>query len=216
MKTDDILIGRWPRVQELPPVGRPLLLRVTASTFRGIARQATRAALRATLASWSGFSPEKLPLTETLAGPVWQGALWDHALSISVSYAQDEAWVALLRGDRIGVDAMSLDTEFEIEPVARHFLSPAQREAIENSADSLQAFAKAWTDLEARSKCLALGLVEWSPTRDAALANCRSLSLTLPGRTVISVAVSQVEVAHSALNPSLSRQNSLLPFAARL
>jgi hypothetical protein len=48
--------------------------------------------------------------------------------------------------------------------------------SIGQAANPHDAFAGAWTTLEARIKCLKLELVEWSSARDAALAgSCRQL-----------------------------------------
>jgi len=170
----------------LPPLDQAVLIRVATSPSRPAARQELRTVLRQALAAWSNLSPEQLPLDETARGPVWPGQLDGHSLDISLSYADDEGWIGLLRGGQIGVDAMKIQPFAEAEAVARLCLGQTDLETIRQSADPTLAFAAAWTKLEARVKCLKRDLDEWSPA--TATAQCATQSIVLSNRRVVTVA----------------------------
>ena len=109
MKT--ALIYHWPAMPPLPPPGQPVLIRVATTQPHQTARQELRTALRQLLASWSRLSPERLPLCETAAGPVWPEPIGGHGLDISLSYADGEGWIGLIRGEWIGVTSFMIWTE---------------------------------------------------------------------------------------------------------
>jgi len=153
-------IFQWPELPPLPAPREPVLIRIVTSSSRTAARQALRAALREVLSAWSGMAPERLPLQETSRGPQWQGLLAGCSLDISFSYCDGEGWIALVRDGVIGVDAMPVQAIAEAEAVARHYFSPAMAAGIRAARDPARAFALAWTELEARFKCLKLGLAE--------------------------------------------------------
>lgn len=165
-------ICQWPRRPALPPRGQAVLVRVAVPATRPAARHALRAVLRQVLAAWSGLPPEQLPLAETPRGPVWQGQLGGEPLDISLSYSASEGWIGLIRGGWIGVDVMSAEPFAELDSVSRRFLDPAAAAAIRGAADPALAFATAWTEREARLKCLKRALVEWTATQAQAEAEC--------------------------------------------
>ena len=166
------VIHHWPEFPSLPPAHQPVLVRVATASSRCAARQLSRVVLREILGAWSGIPIHDLPLTESPRGPVWPGTLHGESLAISLSYTENEIWIALLRGGRIGIDAMPLQFFPEIESVAQNFFPPSAAVALRHSANPAHDFAAAWTVLEARIKCLGRDLVEWSPARDSALADC--------------------------------------------
>jgi hypothetical protein len=94
----------------------------------------------------------------------------------------------LLRAGRIGVDAMKILHVPEAQDVARHYLGDAAVAAIQQSMDPALAFAAAWTELEARLKCLKQELNEWPVTRALATAICAVQNLVLPDRMMVTVA----------------------------
>jgi 4'-phosphopantetheinyl transferase len=147
------LIFHWPEMPALPPPGQPVLIRVATAPARQTARKELRTALRQVLAAWSNFSSENLPLRETAAGPTWPGQLGDHGLDISLSYADGEGWIGLLRAGWIGVDVLRLQLVPEAEAVAQHYLDAGAWQNIQQATDPALAFATAWTTLEARLKC---------------------------------------------------------------
>ena len=172
----------------LPPPGQPVLNRVVTAQSRQTARQELRAVLRQVLAAWSHLSAEQLPLQETSRGPVWLGQLGGQALDISLSYADGEGWLGLRRAGWIGVDAMQIQPIPEMESVARHYLGRAAVATIQKSTNPGLAFAVAWTELEARLKCLKQQLNEWSGTQEFATTQCAIQSLVLPNQLVVTVA----------------------------
>jgi hypothetical protein len=172
----------YPPAPALPPAGQTVVLRVAE-------KGQVREVLRQVLAAWSGWPREGLPLREAGRGPRWIGPLAGDSLDISLSYCQQEGWIGLLRGGWIGIDAMRAEPFPEALAVARHYLGPAVQAAIQQSRHPERAFALAWTDLEARLKCLKRDLIEWSPECAAVTARCVTEKFVLAGATVVSVAV---------------------------
>jgi phosphopantetheinyl transferase len=188
MKAAQKNIFHWPEMPTLPPPGQPVLIRVATSQSRQAARQELRKVLRQILAAWINLPPEQLPLRETSRGPVWPGQLGGHTLDISLSHAEGESWIGLLRDGMIGVDAMKIQPVPEAEDVARHYLGGDALAAIQQSTEPTLAFATAWTGLEARLKCLKQELNEWPIVQALALKNCTLQSVILAGRQIVSVA----------------------------
>lgn len=131
-------------------------------------RGEARALLRELLAGYLGMASEQVPLhfapgQAPLVAAHWQGM----DLSISMSYSQDVALIALCPGARIGVDVTAIAALPDWAQVARLYLGPASaaRLAACEGAARDKMFALAWAELEARGKCLGLGLQEWSPAR---------------------------------------------------
>jgi 4'-phosphopantetheinyl transferase len=188
MKSSPILIFHWPEMPERPPLRQPVLIRVDTAAARPAARRELRTVLRPVLARWSGLTPEQLPLRETPSGPVWSGQLDGQRLDISLSHAEGEGWIGLLRGGWIGVDIMRIQSIPEAQAVARHYLGLNALETIQRATDPALAFATAWTALEARLKCLKQPLREAAATGAPDLAECVIQSLIQPGGLMLSVA----------------------------
>lgn len=166
MNDGSLPVFLWPELPPLPPRGQPVLVRMAVPSLRSAARLAVREALRHVFSAWSGLPADRLPLDETPRGPVWTGQLGGASLDISLSYGEDESWIGLIRDGSIGVDVMRPAPFAEMEQVARVFLDPV------TVADSPQAFAAAWTEREARLKCLKRGLVDWTPAAGEEEARC--------------------------------------------
>jgi 4'-phosphopantetheinyl transferase len=182
------MIFEWPDLPPLPATSRPILVRVATSASRPAARQELRTVLRRILTVWSGLAPEQLPLNESPRGPQWPGLFAGHPMDISLSYCEGEAWIGLIRGGAIGIDAMSIQPIAEAEVVARHYLDPGALAAIRQSRQPAQTFALAWTKLEARVKCLKHDLTEWNATQAVAFANLACQEMLL-ARTAITMAI---------------------------
>jgi 4'-phosphopantetheinyl transferase len=161
-----------------------VLVRVRTSAARPAARLELRAALREILARWSGLPDSDLPLRETRCGPAWQGKLQGQTLDISLSYAGGEGWIGLLRSLWIGVDVMRAEPMPDIADVARHYLGPLLEPAL-----STAAFAAAWTEREARLKCLKRDLTEWSPAQARIESACVVQRLMFENGLIGAVAV---------------------------
>jgi phosphopantetheinyl transferase len=186
------IIFHWPEMPLLPPPGRPVLVRVDTSPSRPAARQELRNVLRQILAVWSGFLPEPLPLCATARGPVWSGLLGGQTLDISLSYAEGGGWIGLIRAGLIGVDAMKVQPVPEAEELARHYLGHAALAAIQQSNDPAMAFAVAWTELEARLKCLKYELSERPIAPAVATTECAIQRMVLPDRLIVTVATAPI------------------------
>ena len=160
-----------------PASARPVLEPWQALVWRVEAdpaglRDTARQQMRQVLAHYTGgavdgvcldVEPGQPPRTQTH----WRG--WP--LSLSVSRAGRHAVVGLCAGARLGLDLVLVEAVPDGTQVARHFLGPAATLSLAQAlpAQRDHVFARAWAEMEARSKCLGLGLEEWSPARQARL-----------------------------------------------
>ena len=181
-------IWYWPECPDLPPPGRFVLICVRTGSSRAEARSQVRTVLRQVLASWSHPAPDDLPLKETSRGPAWEGRLLGDALDVSLSYAASEASIALSRGGLIGVDIMRLEPVPEAESIAQIYFDPADQAALRQATDPIRDFALAWTQLEARCKCLKQRLTEWSEASATQGHGCSTDSVIVEDRLALSVA----------------------------
>lgn len=161
MNPSDLTVCHWPQVPALPAPGQPVLVRVATMASRRVARVQLREATNKILAAWTGRAPPVPFLHETPHGPVCHEAIDGQAVRLSFSYSNDAAWVALLLGGSVGVDAMRPEAFAEMPSVARLFLGPRARSVIASSADPVRAFARAWTEHEATLKLAGRDLAEW-------------------------------------------------------
>jgi 4'-phosphopantetheinyl transferase len=83
------------------------------------------------------------------------------------------------------------------EPVARDYLGPeaASKLVARLAGERDAAFSHAWSEHEARLKCLGLQLAEWCEERVVALQACRCLPLALPDGYVGYVALPAMSFA---------------------
>lgn len=136
------------------------------------ARTEARRFLRDLLADYLATTPDQVPLRFARGEAPCVDADWQGMrLSISMSYGQDVALVALCPGARIGIDVTEVAPMPDWAQVARLYLGPestAHLAALDGVSRD-RVFAQAWAELEARGKCLGLGLQEWSPARQARL-----------------------------------------------
>ncbi|MEI7954950.1 MAG: hypothetical protein WCJ66_07260 [Verrucomicrobiota bacterium] len=91
--------------------------------------------------------------------------------------------------------------------MAGDFLGPVIQAKIRRSSDPAQAFALAWTDMEARLKCTKADLVEYHRRDVAAMACCQSHAIILPERIALTVAWRSLGMQdpHRRFSESLSR-----------
>lgn len=177
----------------LPEPGQVVLVHVAPAPTREAARQELRRALRGIVAVWSGLPMDRLPLQETSGGPRWTGELAGHTLDISLAYAGNEGWLGLFRGGRIGIDVMMPEAIPDAESVARLYLGSIVAAAVRRAAEPVRAFAEAWTELEARLKCLRRGLVEWSPSQAEVISTCSCQNVVFSSRLAVAVAIAAEE-----------------------
>lgn len=152
---------------------------------RDLARRAIREAIVAELATLSGLPSQRIAL-HTPEGQV------PYAL-LDTPSGQQRAWIAISHDGALSLAAISLHGPVGIdvtlvmdipdwEPVARDYLGPQVAAALAAlpAAGRAEAFARAWSEREARLKYLGRELIEWSVDGDAELAGCRCLFLDLP------------------------------------
>jgi hypothetical protein len=111
------------------------------------------------LENWKGGS---LALSETCCGPVTSELIQGRPVFISIAYCDDneEAWLGIGLGVRIGVDAVSLFEFPEWEAVADLYLGKATRQTLQKARHPFREFALAWAAFEAALKCAQMPLAE--------------------------------------------------------
>lgn len=146
------------------------------TAMRDSARQLLRAALQEVLANYGQdaaliTTPGQAP---QLANTPQIGLSLSHEPGLSLAAINFAGPVGI---DLIGLPASALPAA-EIRQLALDYLGPAASRRIGSNP---HAFAEAWTQQEARLKCLRLGLTEWTPILEERLSACRCLRLDLPG-----------------------------------
>ncbi|ALK99702.2 MULTISPECIES: 4'-phosphopantetheinyl transferase superfamily protein [unclassified Massilia] len=162
-----------------------VVLGVQGQAERELARGAIRDAIAAELASLSGLAPAQVALY-TPAGQVPWAELGYPAgprrawLAISHDGVLSVAAISL-RGP-VGIDVSCIVDIPDWEAVARDYLGPDVTARLAALAPDARpaAFARAWSEREARLKYLGRELVEWSLEGDRELSACRCLPLALP------------------------------------
>jgi len=150
---------------------------------RATARRTIRSALLAALAEASGLPAASIRLCGTPgAAP---SALLDDGRRIGLSISHDgDLSVAALRldGGAVGIDLMQVTAIPDWQDVARDYLGPASAAALAAMPANARAaaFARAWSEREARLKCRGFQLVEWRAVDEALLAACRCRPLAVP------------------------------------
>lgn len=152
---------------------------------RATARRTIRSALLAALAEASGPSS-----SIQLCGAPGEApyALLDDGRRIALSISHDgDLSVAALRldGGAVGIDVMQVVDVPDWQAVARDYLGPACAATL---AD-VSAFARAWSEREARLKCRGLALAEWGACDESLLSACACRSLVLPDGYAGSIAM---------------------------
>lgn len=135
-------------------------------------RSEARALLRDLLAGYLETAPDQVPLHFAPGQAPSVAANWQGMhVSISMSYSQGVALIAICPGARIGIDLTDMAPMPEWAQVASLYLGPesVSRLAALDGVPRDKMFALAWAELEARGKCLGLGLQEWSSARQALL-----------------------------------------------
>jgi 4'-phosphopantetheinyl transferase len=152
---------------------------------REAARQAIRAAIAAELATLSGLAPERIGLHTPNAQAPW--ALLDtpggaQRVGLAISHDGALSVAALSPHGAVGIDVTLVMDIPDWEALARDYLGPGAAAALAALPPPAraQALARAWSEREARLKCLGRELTEWSADGDRQLAACRCRPLVLP------------------------------------
>lgn len=112
------------------------------------------------------------------------------AQALSLSHEPGASLLAWCPSGAIGVDIVDLDSlaqacPHELADTAALYLGPdaaAAVAALPVASDARSCFARHWTRLEARLKCLGRELDEWQPARAAALSRTAAVPVHVPGR----------------------------------
>ena len=153
------------------------------STLRDAARAQMRDALREVLSLQLGCAPESIVFQSIPGQPLRiEQPSHDQSIGLSISHEAGLSVAALRRNGPVGVDIMRVAPAFDWQAVARDYLGPqaVRRIASEPEPEQPLAFAREWTRLEARLKCLGLALQEWGPALAQRLEGCQLMVLDLP------------------------------------
>ncbi len=177
---------------DAPASASPLqIIGVRGQPDRATARRTIRLALRAALAEASGLPASSIQLCGA-PGEAPYALLDGRRIALSVSHDGDLSVGALrLDGGAVGIDVMRITGVPDWAAVARDYLGPACAAALARVPAHARdvAFARVWSEREARFKCRGLGLAEWAASDEPLLAACSCRSLVLPDDYVGSVAV---------------------------
>jgi 4'-phosphopantetheinyl transferase len=177
---------------DAPASGALHIVGVSGQPDRATARRTIRVALLAALAEASGLPASAIQLRGA-PGEAPYVLLGDgRRTALSISHDGDLSVAALrLDGDAVGIDLMQVTEVPDWQAVARDYLGPACAAALARvpAPARAAAFARAWSEREARLKCRGLVLVEWRACDESLLSACSCLSLVLPDGYVGSVAV---------------------------
>jgi 4'-phosphopantetheinyl transferase len=177
-------------------------VRTPETPLRESARRIVRNALRETLASLLPAAGESLALISVPGQPVRLAPPRD-GIGLSVSHEPGLSLLAINLDGPVGVDlARVAAIPADLGTVAGDYLGPNTARALGElpSGQRQYAFAQAWTRFEARLKCQALELREWSPELAERLAVCCVADLVLPAGWVGAVAIPDEPLRNASRN----------------
>ena len=177
----------WDGDAGVAPLAEPpglALLGVRGQSAREAARLRIRTALTAALAAHFGIAAGRIALHSPQGVAPWAVALdaGDRRVALSISHDGDISVAAYCLSGAVGIDIMSIVPVPDWESVAHDYLGAdaARKLAARSEGERDAAFAHAWSEHEARLKCLGLQLSEWCDERAVALQACRCFALALP------------------------------------
>ena len=139
------------------------------------ARLAIRHALQSTVAALLDQPLSSITLLSSPGQPVQLLAPGAN-LHVAISHMPGLSIAAICSHGSVGVDVMATPTQDlpNWAQLAHDYLGPLVKKALQHtpSAQRPAAFAQAWVSLEARLKCLGLGLTEWTPALGQRLGAC--------------------------------------------
>ncbi|WP_323143615.1 4'-phosphopantetheinyl transferase superfamily protein [Massilia phyllosphaerae] len=182
---DEPVTVAWPGDPVLEGPGGVRVIGVPGQPDRETARLRIRAALATALAAHCGIDPDRIGLHSPEGAAPWATAALDggeRRIALAISHDGDIS-VAVFRADgsAVGIDVSQVVPVPDWEPVARDYLGPAVTAQLAGLPAAVRdaAFAQAWSEHEARLKCLGLQLDEWRAERAPALQACRCFPLAL-------------------------------------
>jgi 4'-phosphopantetheinyl transferase len=152
---------------------------------RDSARRAIRMAILAELGQLSGLPPERIALHAEpgeapyalLDAPAGRRQVW-----LAISHDGELSVAAISLQGAVGIDVTRIVEVPDWQPVARDYLGPAVAAALGALPAPARpaAFARAWSEREARLKCLGWPIAEWDPEAEPVLQACRCAALVIP------------------------------------
>jgi 4'-phosphopantetheinyl transferase len=168
----------------MPPPG-VTVIGLRGQAERETARPAIRAALTDALAAQYGVTPDRVLLHSPSGDAPWATVELDtgpRRVALAISHDGELSVAAFSFADAVGIDVSQVVPVPDWEAVARDYLGPAAVQTLAalpfDTRDA--AFARAWSEHEARLKSLGLQLEEWRAERASLLAACTCLPLALP------------------------------------
>jgi 4'-phosphopantetheinyl transferase len=157
---------------------------------RATARQTIRTALLAALAEALALPASRIHLGGE-PGEAPYARVDGRRINLAISHDGDVSVAALRLDGAVGIDVMRVADVPDWHAVAHDYLGPACAAALADvpAPARAAAFARAWSEREARLKCRGLALAEWRADLDAALAACRCLPLAVPDGYVATLAL---------------------------
>lgn len=121
---------------------------------------AAHALLRSILGKVAGVPPNEIVFRYGRRGKPELASPVTHNLQFNMSHSRDVVLVAVTHGRRVGVDIEHIDEPGDVRRITARFLSPRDREAIEQLPAERQrdAFLRCWTRKEAYMKARGDGI----------------------------------------------------------
>lgn len=179
------LTVRWSDDAGFPGPAGLAVIGVRGQPDRETARLRIRAALLQALAAHCGIDAGRIELHSPQGVAPWATVALDSGarrIPLAISHDGDISVAAYsLDGGAVGIDVTAIVPVPDWEAVARDYLGPAVAQALAllPAGERDAAFAHAWSEYEARLKCLGLQLDEWRREREPALRACRCRPLVL-------------------------------------
>jgi 4'-phosphopantetheinyl transferase len=155
---------------------------IAGQADRDRARGAIRMALLAELGLLSGLPPERIALHAEPGEAPW--ALLDapegrRLVWLAISHDGELSVAAISLHGAVGIDVTRIIDIPDWQAVARDYLGPeiTKELAKADPRTRASAFARAWSEREARLKCLGWPLAEWTPEAEPVLQACRCAAL---------------------------------------
>ena len=143
-----------------------------------------REVLREILSNWAGHP---VALEESVRGPIVQGFIRGKPIEVSLSYAGENAWVAIRSNGSVGMDAVLVGENSDWEAVAELYLGDNAVQEIRDAEHRGCTFAERWAVFEARCKLAKLPIREKSQPPPAPIFTLRV------GDLIICIATSLAE-----------------------
>ncbi len=150
MNSLPLFCHEWPTPLAFPTAD-PLfvLIHISHTPRSAKGRLKVREVLREVLRSWASGP---VLVHETATGPQIAEPIRGEAVFVSISYANDSAWLGISLKRPLGIDAVRIESFPEMEDLARLYLGEEVWQAIVGSQKPTLTFARHWAALEARCK----------------------------------------------------------------